>query len=168
MRSMALRASIAVSDLAGGCSGPRAIVLDGGRQCQLQPGFNYSQVLEACGVPTGFKIQPKVPQGLLGDMCSAPVYRYGSSDVAFDCQGKVARILTDGSTVGVDLGAEFLGEEIQARRHVEAAIVQLARVAPHDPRTQALISEVEALGGPLSAIAASKARAMSGLERPRR
>lgn len=157
---------VALSVLASACT--RTVSIAGGDgQCTVRSGMSYSQVLLSCGVPTGFRMQPKVAAWMLGEACSAPVYVYPGGMVAFGCRGEVTAVAIAPSTVGIDVDSQFLREEIRARRHVEAAIVQLATADGGDPRTQALIVEVESLGTPLSAAASSRARELSGRRQPK-
>lgn len=145
--------------VAAGCeSGYRLEV--NGQPCVVRRGATPDEVAAACGPPDGFRYQPKVVQGLLSfEVCSAPVYVYDNTSVAFGCDRAVGWVNVGGAAdEGVPVGAEFLIEEIEAGRHIDAALVELARQASAEPRTLKMIETFEQSSNPRWRAGAAQAR----------
>lgn len=100
---------------------------EGQRACKVRVGDSPAAVLNECGLPSGYRVRPKVSTGWLPPkVCSGAIYLYGRQAIAFDCDSKVSSVQTaDG--FGVVPDESYLIEQLVAGRHGEAACVELGK-----------------------------------------
>ena len=114
--------------------------------CRVAKGWKQTHVATVCGAPRATGWQPKVVNGWLEKVCSAPGDVYGKQVVLYDCQGNVwaVKSLPAPGFVGPPLVSSLV-ELLDYDEQRESAIRELGEMGPEAqeavPRLKQLLTD---------------------------
>jgi hypothetical protein len=141
--------------LLSACGNATVLIGESGRSCNVEAGTTTQELFDACGLPEGFRQQPKLQQGFIfTKTCSAPAFRYGDQVVALGCDGTVAFVEPAEPfwRTLAEAGADDLILELSGT-NAAAAAIELTRISLSEKQKGAAIAKLrEAESGPPSTL----------------